>query len=752
MNVTTGKFAAGFKGWIPGLLFASMAAAAVFFVAGPAFAQQAQQAVQDISLMKEAGQALKILFTFERLGFLALGVLLGLVVGVIPGLGGLVGLSLLLPFTFDMDAYTALALLMGLQAVTVTSDTIPAVMFGVPGTVGSAATILDGYPMSRKGEAGRAYGAAFSASVLGGLWGALLLGVSIPILRPLMLEIGSPELLSFCIFGLSLASVLSGGSLLKGLAGACIGLLIATAGDDPQTGTLRWTFDSLYLWDGLPVVPLALGLFAIPELADLAIQQKAIAAEGENTEVNDSQMVGVKDVFKNWWLVLRCATIGAGLGAVPGIGASVVDWIAYGHAARTEKDAGLTFGKGDVRGVIASESSNNAKEGGALVPTIAFGVPGSASMALILGAFLIHGLVPGPDMVTKKLDVTYTMVWSVALANIIGAGICFTFAQQLAKLALVRPGILVPIVIGVVFVGAFQGSRQWGDIWALLGFGVLGFIMKRLRWPRPPLVLGFVLGGLVERYMFISVERYGAQWTYDIAEFPVVVVMFVITFWGIMSPLIRDYREKRKAIATGTHVDQVMSFRFSKTGFDMDFMFGAAVLALFVVELYISSQWEFGARLVPQVVGYLAVIIVGLFLLAKLFYQKGPRKAEVRDGSGTEVVQDAEQTDVHFDIVVDFGDLTKETITRRALAYFGWCFAFFIAAAVIGLLPSMFFFLVGYMRLWGKASWTVTLSIACSLWAFCYFLFHHILIIPWPQTVVGDMFPVLRTINWANLF
>ena len=225
------------------------------------------------------------------------------------------------------------------------------------------------------------------------------------------------------------------------------------------------------------------------------------------------------------WLVCRCATIGAGLGAVPGIGASVVDWIAYGHAARTEKDADISFGKGDVRGVIASESSNNAKEGGALVPTIAFGVPGSASMALILGAFLIHGLVPGPDMVTKNLDVTYTMVWSVAVANILGAGICFTFANQLAKLALIRPGILVPIVLAVVFVGAFQGSRQWGDIWALLGFGLLGFIMKRLRWPRPPLVLGFVLGGLVERYMFISVERYGAQWTYDITEFPVVVIM-----------------------------------------------------------------------------------------------------------------------------------------------------------------------------------------------------------------------------------
>ena len=711
-----------------------------------------ETAVADISLINEALQALNILFTWERMGFLFLGVIIGLVLGVIPGLGGLVGLSLLLPFTFDMDAYTALAMMMGLSAVTVTSDTIPAVLFGVPGTVGSAATILDGYPMARKGEAGRAYGAAFTASVLGGLWGALLLGVSIPILRPLMLEIGSPELLSFCVFGLSLASVLSGGSLLKGLAGALIGLLIATAGDDPQTGTLRWTFDSLYLWDGLPVVPLALGLFAIPELADLAIQQKSIAAEGKSTKITDSQLTGVKDVFKSWWLVLRCATIGAGLGAVPGIGASVVDWIAYGHAARTEKDAALTFGKGDVRGVIASESSNNAKEGGALVPTIAFGVPGSASMALILGAFLIHGLVPGPDMVTKKLDVTYTMVWSVAVANLMGAGICFTFASQLAKMALIRPGILVPTVIGVVFVGAFQGSRQWGDIYALMGFGVLGFIMKRLRWPRPPLVLGFVLGGLVERYMFISVERYGAQWVYDITEFPVVVFVFLMSIYGIMSPLVMGQIRKKRDMAAGKPVQQAGTFSYNRTGFDLDFLFALVIMSVFIASLVISSGWEFGARLVPQVVGYGAVIVLTCFLFAKVFYQKGKRTAVVRDGSGKEVTKSEDQTDVHFDIVVDFGDLSKETIFRRAVAYFGWCFFFFGAAATVGLLPSMFLFLVGYIRLWGKASWAVTLGIAVPLWAFCYVLFHHVLIIPWPQTVVGDMFPVLRTINWANLF
>lgn len=698
------------------------------------------------------GMALKaasIMVDSERLGFLALGVVIGLILGVIPGLGGLVGLSLLLPFTFNMDAYTALAFLMGLQAVVVTSDTIPAVLFGVPGTVGSAATILDGYPMARKGEAGRAFGAAFTASVVGGLYGAFLLAVSVPILRPVMLHIGSPELLSFCVFGLSLAAVLSGGTPLKGLAGACIGLMVATAGDDPQTGTLRWTFDSLYLWDGLPVVPLALGLFAIPELADMVITRQNIAG-GADSGSRISQIQGVRDVWRNKFLLLRCATIGSSLGAVPGIGASIIDWIAYGHAVRTEKDTAYTFGKGDVRGVIASESSNNAKEGGALVPTIAFGVPGSASMALLLGAFLIHGLIPGPEMLNKHLDVTYTLVWSVAIANIIGAGICFLFANQLAKVALVRIGILAPVVLSVVFIGAFQGSRQWGDIYALLIFGFLGWVLKRLKWPRPPLILGFVLGALIERYMFISVERYGADWLL----FPVVVVMFAITLYGILNPIVRGYVARARAGGGG----RTAVIGFQRASLNPDMAFAILVLAFFATCLIVSAGWEFGAKLVPQAVGWAGVLFTSWLILSAMFVRPAAAAeagAQTAEAAGTASAGDAfkaSREDVHFDIQADYGDLDVPTIFSRAAVYFGWLLLFFGAAAVVGLLPAMFLFLVGFIRFQGGESWATALTISVPMWLFCYFLFHRILIIPWPQTVVGDMFPAIRSSLWFNLF
>ena len=409
-----------------------------------------------------AGQAFLTLMEPHRLMFLALGCVMGLVLGIVPGIGGLAGTAMLLPFTFGMDPYSAFALLLGLGATTATGDPIPAVLFGVPGGAASAATVLDGFPMAKRGEAGRALSAAYMSSLMGGLFGALLLGVSIPILRPVMLYIGSPELLAFSVLGISMVAVLCGNAPLRGVAAGCLGIMIAMIGSDPQTGTLRWTLDSLYLWDGLPLTPMLLGIFALPELCDLLIARTAISTDTSTKNIYKGQWQGVKDCFQNWWLIMRCSWIGGGIGSIPGISASVIDWLAYGHALKTEKGAAQTFGKGDVRGVIASESSNNAKEGGALVPTVAFGVPGSATMAILLGAFLIHGLVPGPDMLTKNLDVTYAMVWSVALANILGAGLCYAFSPQFARLATLRYTLILPAVLGIVYIGAFEASRQLG--------------------------------------------------------------------------------------------------------------------------------------------------------------------------------------------------------------------------------------------------------------------------------------------------
>src|SRR5258706_6173643 len=329
-----------------------------------------------------AGKAFIIMMDPTRLGFLSLGALLGLTLGIIPGIGGLAGTAMLLPFTFDMDPYTAFAFLLGLGSTTATGDPIPAILFGVPGGAASAATVLDGFPMAKKGEAGRALSAAYMSSLMGGVFGALLMAISIPILRPVMLFIGSPELLAFSVLGISMVAVLSGNAPLRGITAGCLGVMIAMIGTDPQTGTLRWTFDSLYLWDGLPPTPLLLGVFALPELCDLLIARVAISTDTGTANIYKGQWQGVKDCFKHWWLIMRCSWIGGGIGSIPGISASVVDWLPYGHALKTEKNAALTFRNGDVRRVIASESSNNRQEGGSLLPTVAFRQPGSATQAI----------------------------------------------------------------------------------------------------------------------------------------------------------------------------------------------------------------------------------------------------------------------------------------------------------------------------------------------------------------------------------
>ncbi len=685
-------------------------------------------------MLSSAGDALVIMANPMRLMFLFGGVVIGLILGVIPGLGGLVGMALLLPFTFDMDKFAAFAFLLGMGSVTTTSDTIPAVLFGVPGTTGSAATILDGHPMARNGEAGRAFGAAYTASMLGGIFGALLLAVSIPILRPVMLYLGSPELLSFSVFGLSMVAVLSGSSPMRGVAAACIGLLIAMIGSDPQTGTLRWTLDSLYLWDGLPIVPVTIGLFALPELADMAITRSSIATDSEAAEMDtrSGQWQGIRDTFTHWWLVIRVAWLGSALGAIPGLGAAIVDWVAYGHAARTEPGAAETFGKGDVRGVLASEGSNNAKEGGALVPTIAFGVPGSASMAILLGAFLIHGLIPGPDMLTKHLDVTYSMVWSVALANVLGAGICFAFSNQFAKIALLRYTIIMPLILAVVFIGAFQGSRQWGDIYALLTFGTVGWCMKRLQWPRPPVILGVVLGDIVERYMFISVERYGTEWLFPTSFANVryvVIFMFLLSIYGLVRPLMKEWR-----MAGG--VGGIMSEFNPVPKIDVQSLFYLFFIGIFGYAMWEASGWNHDARIVPNIVGYFGLGVISLSMINHVFrrapeHEEGSPEAEVRKT-------------LHLDLTVRGPKMDPKTLATRSLTYMAWLLAFLLSSALVGILFTVFLFVIAYMRIEGKEPWKMTILSAIGLFAFAGFLFDELLALPWPQAEIADVYVVTK--------
>ena len=483
-----------------------------------------------------------VVLQWKTFSFMLIGIAVGFWVGLLPGIGGLTTLALMLPFIYDMTPVEAFAFLLGMHSVTATTGDITSILFGVPGEGSAAATILDGHAMAKKGEAGRALGAALMSSLVGAIIGAFALAISIPIMRPLVLTFGAPELFMLAVMGISFISSLSGQggrAMIRGFLGGLLGLLIALVGLDPQAGIERFTFDQLYLWDGVAIVPLIIGLFAMPEIIDLAVRGTSIAGELPQGNLNRGVMEGVKDTFRHFWLTVRCSLAGTFIGIMPGLGGSVAQWIAYGHAAQSARDATERsgFGKGDVRGVLGPGAANNSKEGGSLIPTVAFGIPGSAAMAILLGAFLIQGLRPGLDMLDKRLVLTFSMVWTMVIANVITVAVSLLFLNQLAKLTTVRGTILIPFILFLAFIGAFTEHNHIGDLVSLLLFGGLGYLMVRCSWPRAPLVLGFVLGEIAETNFYISSTRYGLSWLYH----PVVLTLMVLTVIFIVYPHLRFY-------------------------------------------------------------------------------------------------------------------------------------------------------------------------------------------------------------------
>lgn len=487
------------------------------------------------------------------LGYLVLGVVMGLCIGVFPGLGGIAGLSLLLPFMFGMDPILGLALMVGMVAVVPTSDTFASVLMGIPGSSASQATVLDGFPMAKRGQAARALSAAFASSLFGGLVGAAFLTVFILIARPIVLEFRTPELLMITIFGLSMVGILAGRVAIKGIVAAGLGMLIGTIGEGASSGDLRMSsYDYPYLTDGLKLVIVGLGIFAIPEIISLLRQDRAISRE---PQLGGGWLDGVKDWFANIWLSVRCSIIGVVVGVIPGLGGSVVDWIAYGHAVQTTPDKS-NFGKGEVRGVIGPESSNNAKEGGGLVPTLLFGIPGSGSMAIFIGAIALLGsgqIEVGPAMLQNNLDITYSIVWLLALANVVGTVICIASSGGIAKLTTIRFALLAPFLFMIISFAAFQSGQNLMDLVALLGIGFLGILMRRFDWSRPAFLIGFVLSTPAENYANQAVQIASSQFRKGFSDgmdyifSPIVIVLLIITILSVVIGL----RQAKNIMAEG---------------------------------------------------------------------------------------------------------------------------------------------------------------------------------------------------------
>jgi len=639
-----------------------------------------------------------VIFTPVTLAFLCGGVLIGLALGAIPGLGGVIGLTLLIPFIYDLGPAPAMALLIGMAAVTTTSDSIPAILFGIPGTVAAQATILDGFPMTRKGEAARALGASFSASAIGGVLGAVVLFASIPIVRPLVLHFRSPEFFMLAMLGISMVAVLSQGALLKGLAAGGFGLLLTT---------VRYVYDTDYLWEGLPLIAVALGIFAIPELIDLVLAGGSLARDTRQSEAlarAHGKWQGVRDTFRDWWGVLRSSTLGVFVGLIPGLGSTVVDWFAYGLAKQTSRNP-ETFGTGDVRGVIAVDAASNAKEGGALVTTIAFGVPGSVTMALLLSAFQIQGLIPGPLMLTKQVDATLTLVWGLVLANLIGAGICFLFVAQIARISMINVQRIFPVLIVIIFLGAFQGKQGFGDLVTLVLLGALGWVMKRNGWPRPPLMLGFILGTKIQDTLFLSIERYGAGWILE--PLPAFLGLLCLASIGVGVFYAPGVGRRRRAEWSPR---PLLSWRPALT------LAFVVVTAFAMVE---ALDWRYQARLFPLAIGVPTLAVMVWQLALDIFTRPG-----AGPGAG------------YSDIRPD-DTMGGQMLLRRAGEAFGWLLALLLAVYIVGFPIAIALFVFAYLFWRSHEKWWVAALTSAVLVGLLYLFFDGVLHVVWPEGLIA---------------
>jgi TctA family transporter len=454
--------------------------------------------------------AISHLGTFTYWISLSIAIAIGTIVGFIPGVGATLVTAIMLPSVLLLvhDPAVGIVLLAMVGSLNNTLDAIPAVLVGLPGSE-TQVTYLEGHQLARQGKGAHTLGAVYAVSAMGGVIGAIALAASIPIIKPFILQFSYTEIAMLALFGIAMVALLSQGSMAKGLAAGALGLLLGTIGVDPFSGTDRFTFGQLQIWQGLPIITAILGFFALPELIDLTMTREAVAREGA--------VVSRKEVFRGarhglsrWPMVIRQSLFGTFMGAVPGIGGAVIEWLAYAFGISLTKDKEKhNFGKGSLEGVMFAESAANSKAGGQALPTLTLGIPGSTSWAIIAVALLSYGLSPGPSLVANNQDITMLMVITLAVGNLAVAGIGLLATNWLARITKIPYPTVGFMIMGTVFLAAYMDLSEWFVYVILLSMTFMGLLMKRFGWPRPPLILGFILGPIVEQNLLSALSIYG---------------------------------------------------------------------------------------------------------------------------------------------------------------------------------------------------------------------------------------------------
>ena len=498
------------------------------------------------------GSAFAGLFNPMSIFIMVAGVAVGIVFGSIPGLSAAMAVALFLPVTFAMESSQAFTLLVALYIGGISGGLISAILINIPGTPSSIATCFDGTPMAKKGEAAKALGVGVVFSFIGGLISFLLLMFIAPSLAQVTLKFSAIEYFGVCIFALSMIAALAGGNMVKGLLSACLGLVISCVGMAPIDGVKRFTFGINELSSGFDILPTLIGIFAIAEVLSFAEEVNKMA---KVTKVKQEVKIkgfgfSMAEFLSQKWNALRSALIGTGIGILPGIGGSTAGILSYITAKKMSKDP-EKFGTGVIDGIVASETSNNAVIGGALIPLLTLGIPGDGVTAMLLGAFMIHGLTPGPLLFTQSADLVYTIFAVCILANVIMLILELGGMRIFIKLLSIPKHILLPIVLVLCTVGAFATNNRIFDVQSIILFGILGYLMSKFKLPVAPFILSFILGDLVEtnlrRGLMLTKGSFWEFFTHPIAAvFMLIAVAFVL--WTVFKQ-IQEHRKSKAAAA-----------------------------------------------------------------------------------------------------------------------------------------------------------------------------------------------------------
>jgi TctA family transporter len=620
-----------------------------------------------IETLSALADGLHQLLTWPTPLFLVAGVIIGFIVGVLPGLGGAAAMAFLLPAILPLPAIDGLVLITATAAVATCAGDLTSILLGIPGESTAAAIIADGHALTLQGEGGRAAGAALMASVMGSWFGVAVLVVGIPIARPLLDHVQSPELALLGLLGVGLVVPLSRANPIKGYLSGALGLAIATVGLD-RSGVERFTFGFLPLADGLGILPFALGMFAIPEaLAMLRSRRPAVDSRGSSLGVG----AGAREAIKRAGLVARCGAIGAAIGVLPGVGAAVSQWIAYGYAAQRSRHP-EAFGKGAIEGVIGPASATTATLGGAMVPTLAIGIPGSLATSFLLSGFILKGLVPGPALLspgpTGQLTLVFALIWCVVVASALGAIVGWLSLGVVARLAGVRPARLFVVVLALILVGTVGDRLLVADLVILFVLGCAGFVLSTLGWPRAPLMLGFVLGPMIERRLAVSqqLHEWSALWRPSVLSIAAVAAAYV---------LVRIYSGRRAGADPRPR-------RGASAG---DVPSSAGLVVLSAAALWMTRSWITSSAFMPRV-AFGATMALAIVALVSA-WRRAP----------------SERTSL------------VPVATADNMARLGWLACFTLSAWALGVVGGVGASALLYFRWEARESWPVTLGLTSGV-------------------------------------